>query len=179
MNATDAPSLLRLSRLSTARPTPFLLVPDAEALANLAAELDLIDLRKVRLEGQLFPDGPRDWRLEATLGATLVQPCSVTLAPVTTRIDVPVLRRYTADFVASEEAEAEMPEDDSVEPLPETVDLEAVLTEALALALPDFPRAEGAELGEAVFAAPDTAPLRDNDVKPFAGLADLKKRLES
>ncbi|SNS73878.1 YceD family protein [Tropicimonas sediminicola] len=179
MTSTDAPSKLRLSRLPTTRPTPFKIVPDAEAMANLAGELDLIDLRKLRLEGQMFPDGPRDWRLEARLGATVVQPCSVTLAPVTTRIEAPVVRRYTADYSVSDEAEAEMPEDDSLEPLPEVLDLDAVLAEALALALPDFPRADGAELGEAVFAAPDTQPLRDEDVKPFAGLADLKKRLES
>lgn len=179
MNATDAPSPLRLSRLPTNEPTEFRLMPDAPELTSLAKNLDLLDLRKVRFEGRLTPEGRNDWRLEATLGATVVQPCSVTLAPVTTRIDVPVLRRYLANYVASEDAETEIPDDDSIEPLPVAVDLKAVLTESLALALPDFPRAEGAELGEAVFAAPDVTPLSDDDVKPFAGLADLKKRLES
>ena len=71
-----------------------------------------------------------------------------------------------------------MPEDDTAEPLPEVIDLTEVTREALALALPLYPRAPGAELGEAVFAAPGTAPIRDEDLKPFAGLAALKAKLE-
>ncbi len=178
MNATETPYLLRLSRLTKREPTEFLLLPKADALTALAAELDLIALRKVRLEGTLSPLGQRDWQLKAKLGATVVQPCSITLAPVTTRIDVPIERRYLAEYAAPTESEAEMPEDDSEEPLPSTLNLSALLAESLAIALPDFPRAEGAELGEAVFAAADATPLRDEDVKPFAGLADLKKQLE-
>ncbi|SFC34462.1 YceD family protein [Tropicimonas isoalkanivorans] len=179
MSTSDAPTILRLGRLPTGHPTPFRLEPGEDARAKLMEELDLLDLRKVRFDGQMVPEGRRNWRLEGTLGATVVQPCSVTLVPVTTRIDVPVERRYLADYSAPAEVEAEMPEDDSIEPLPESIDLNAVLTESLALAIPDFPRAEGAELGEAVYAEPGVAPLRDQDVKPFAGLADLKRKLES
>ncbi len=43
--------------------------------------------------------------------------------------------------------EAEMPEDDTAEPLPEVIDPGAVMFEALALALPDYPRAPKAETG--------------------------------
>ena len=68
-----------------------------------------------------------------------------------------------------------MPEDDSVEALPDYVDLMDVLGESLALALPDFPRADGARLGEAVFTESGAEPLSDEAVKPFAGLASLKK----
>jgi len=35
------------------------------------------------------------------------------------------------------------------------------------------------ELGEAVFAAPGTAPLRDEDTRPFAGLAGLRAALDN
>lgn len=169
---------LPLARLPMTGPVPVLIEPTAAELAGLIAEFDLIDLRKVRLSGELRPEGRRDWRLVAELGATAVQPCSVTLAPVTTRLDVPVLRSYRADYAPPTEAEAEMPEDDSEEPLPAVLDLMAVLAEALALALPEFPRAEGAELGAADFAEPGVAPMRDEDAKPFAGLAELKKRFE-
>ena len=179
MNATNIPTRLVLSRLPTTEPTAFRVEPDPESLNGLARDLDLLGLRKVRFEGQLIPEGRNDWRLEAILGATAVQPCSITLAPVTTRIDTPVARRYSAAYVAPSETETEMPEDDSLEPLPDSVDLMAVLSESLVLALPDFPRAEGAELGEAVFAEPGTEPLTDQAVKPFAGLADLKKSLDS
>ncbi len=178
MNATDSNRRLVLARLAKTEPTPFRVAPEAVDLAALQRELDLLGLRKLRFEGQLIPEGRNDWRLEAMLGATAIQPCAITLAPVTTRIDTPVLRRYSADFVAPGDAEAEMPEDDSLEPLPESVDLVELLTEALALALPDFPRAAGAELGEAVFTEPGAKPLTEEGAKPFAGLAALKETLD-
>ena len=55
----------------------------------------------------------------------------------------------------------------------------AVALEALALALPPYPRAPGASLGEAVFAEQGVALLRDDDLRPFSGLASLAERLNS
>jgi uncharacterized metal-binding protein YceD (DUF177 family) len=109
----------------------------------------------------------------------VVQPCVVTLAPVTTRIDIDITRRYSATHVEPEADEAEMPEDDTTEALPDRLDLTAVMLEALALALPDYPRAEGAELAERQFAAPGVAPMTDADAKPLAGLAALRDRLKT
>ncbi|MBN2905440.1 MAG: DUF177 domain-containing protein [Rhodobacteraceae bacterium] len=178
-DADQTPQIIRLSALTGRGATPVRLVPDAAACAQIAKRLGLNALRKLRLEGTLRPEGARDWRLVARLGATVVQPCVVTLAPVTTRIDVDVIRTYRADLAPlPEDEEIEMPEDDTEEPLPETLDLAAVMEEALALALPLYPRAGGAELGEAVFAEPGAQPMRDEDTKPFAGLADLKRKLD-
>lgn len=175
----DAPTphLIRFAALREARALPFSLTPDAEARAALAERLGLIALRKLRFEGELVPEGKRDWRLEARLGATVVQPCVVTLEPVTTRIDEDITRRYLADLPAQPEGEeVEMPEDETVEPLPQTLDLEEVMAEALALALPLYPRVEGAELGEAGFTEPGKRPMRDEEAKPLAGLAELLKK---
>jgi uncharacterized metal-binding protein YceD (DUF177 family) len=171
---------IRLGDLPNTRPTTVRFEPDAGELAALADELGLSALRKVRLEGELRPRGKRDWDLHAQLGATVVQPCVVTLAPVTTRIDEEVERRFRADLPEPVPgAEVEMPEDDALEPLPETLDLSRVLAEALALAVPEYPRADGASLGEAVFTEPGQAPLTEEAVKPFAGLAHLRDRLKS
>lgn len=175
----DQPTRLRIADLSTRGPTTFDLAPDAAARAALAAELGIPEIRKLRFAGTVRPQGGRDWRLEATLGATVVQPCVVTLAPVTTRIDEDVARTYIAGFDMPDGGEAEMPEDDSLEPLPAVLDLSAVLAEALALALPAFPRAEGAALGEAVYAADGVDPMTDDDAKPLAGLKALKDRLQN
>lgn len=171
-------TLFRLADLGTGAPTPFDLRPDAERMRALADTLGLDGLRKLRLAGKLTPEGRRDWRLEATLGATVVQPCVITLAPVTTRIDAPVTRTYTAAFAAPEAGETEMPEDDSAEPLPEAIDLMALLEEALALNLPLYPKAEGAELETANFAEPGITPMQDEDARPFAGLAGLRAQLD-
>jgi uncharacterized metal-binding protein YceD (DUF177 family) len=98
---------------------------------------------------------------------------------VTTRIEEEVERRFRADLPQpAPGAEVEMPEDDALEPLPETLDLSRVLTEALALAVPEYPRAEGASLGEAVFTEPGQAALTDEAAKPLAGLAQLRDRLK-
>ena len=169
---------IALNAIDRTLPRDILLQPDAAARAALAEVLGVDAIRKLRFEGRLTPEGRRDWRLEARLGATVVQPCSVTLAPVTTRIDEEVLRRYVADLPEPPPGETEMPEDDCVDALPATLDLGAVMAEALALALPDFPRAEGVELGPAVFAAPGIAPLTDQAARPLAGLADLRDRLK-
>lgn len=68
---------------------------------------------------------------------------------------------------------ASIPSDDTQEALPEVIDAASVAIEALALALPMYPRAPGVELGEAVFTEPGKAALREGDLKPFAGLAGL------
>jgi len=172
-----SPHALVLSRLTRAAPTPIALSPDAAERTALAAEFDLSDLRKLRLEGRLIPEGRHDWRLEAHLGATVVQPCAVTRVPVTTRIEEDIIRRYLSDLPQVTAEEAEMPGDDSIEPLPQNLDLGAVLAETLALAVPPFPRATGAELGAIRAAPPGVRPLDDENSKPLAGLAALKDRI--
>lgn len=167
----------RIVRLDDAARTPqeVALEPDAAACAALAERLGIVGLRKLRLAGRLLPEGRRDWHLKAHLGATAVQACAVTLAPVTTRIDEPVERRYSADMPDLPPGdEIEMP-DETLEPLPAALDLGAVTAEALALALPAWPRAEGAELGRRHYAAPGTRPMTDEDARPFASLARLMR----
>jgi uncharacterized metal-binding protein YceD (DUF177 family) len=168
---------LRTASLSARKPTRFAFRPGPDDRAAIAAAIDLIDLPFLAFTGELRPVGRNDFLLEATLEAKAVQPCSVSLAPVPCQLSEPVRRRYDADFVAPDAEEAEMV-DDEVDALPEILDIAAIATEALALALPLYPRAPGATLGEAVFAAPGTAPLKEADLKPFAGLAGLAERLK-
>jgi uncharacterized metal-binding protein YceD (DUF177 family) len=157
--------------------------PDAGALANIAHQLGLQGLRKLRFAGTLKPLGRNDWQLKAKLGATAIQTCVITAEPVTTRIDTDVTRQYLhalkdAPSNAEHPGETEFDGSDEEEPLESEIDLAAVAIETLALALPDYPRAEGAELGEAVFTAPGTAPMTDQETKPFASLAALKDKLQ-
>lgn len=168
---------LRTGSLSARKPTRFDLKPDTGLRKALADALGLLDLPEFRFRGEIRPSGRNDFLLEAELVAIAIQPCAITLAPVRTAVSETVQRGYIADWVAPEGDEVEMPEDDTEEPMPEEINLTAVATEALELALPLYPRAEGAELGEAVFSDPGTAPIRDSDLKPFAGLAALRDRL--
>ncbi|MFT6169567.1 MAG: uncharacterized metal-binding protein YceD (DUF177 family) [Celeribacter sp.] len=175
---------IRLSDLSSTREHSFTLVPDAAQLKALREDLGLLGLKKLRFEGSLIPASKRDWRLKAKLGATAAQACVATLEPVTTRVDTIVERLYTADFndpalaTAENESEIEIPKDDTVEPIPLTLTLLDVASEALALALPDYPRAEGAELPETQFSQAGTDAMTDEDTKPFASLKSLRDKLE-
>lgn len=169
---------IRITELSARRPLRFSHVPDAGTLAAIAKVVGADVVRKLRFAGELRPEGRRDWMLEADLGATVVQPCVVSLAPVTTRIDQPVIRRFVADpdfhpeTRAVTEAEMEIPEDDTIEPLGAVIDTGAVMIEALALALPLYPRADGAELGDLTVAPPGAEPLTKT-ANPFAALSAL------
>lgn len=171
---------IRISELSLRNSTPILLEPDADTCQALAVDLGIDGLRKLRFDAVLSPTGTQDWQLKARLGATVVQPCVVTGAPVTTRIDEDVSRLYLADMPEIEVepgAEIEMPLDDMIDPLPAILDLGLVMAEALALALPLYPRAEGAALEQAQFAAPGVDPMRDEDALPFSGLKALRDKL--
>jgi len=168
------PTIIRSAEVQGRRARAVALLADAEARAAVARDLGLLALERLELRGTLRPEGAADLVLEARLGARAAQPCVVTLEPVWTTLDAPVLRRYVADMPDVPPGESEMPEDDTVEPVPEAIDLVAVAAEALALGLPDYPRAAGATLGEAAFGPPGSAPLRDADVHPFAALRALR-----
>ncbi len=174
---SPSPGALRVAELNQNSPTAFALRPDAEALRSLATELELLGLRKLSFAGEVAAADGTDWILTGHLGATVVQPCGITLEPVTTRIETPVERHYLADYDHVTAPEIEMPEDDSTEPLGRWIEPHAVMIEALVLALPLYPRSEEADLGEQVFTEPGVTPMRDDDAKPFAGLADLKAQM--
>ena len=173
---TIAPAL-RVKDLDPGKSTLFEVVPDPEARAALCRELGLLGLQKLRFKGQLDIDQTGDWRLRARVGATVTQACTITLAPVKTRIEEVVERRFISDFPAPEETETEMDSDDTIEALGERIDLGAILTEALALALPPWPRGDGAELGAVSVAAPGVDPLSESAMRPFAGLGNLRDAL--
>ena len=171
-------AILRVADLSQNRATRFELLPDPAERAELASRLEILDVRKLTFKGSVSALGKTGWALSAQLGATVEQSCIVTLDPVVTRIDQSVERRFVKDFDSGLEDETEMPEDDTEEPLDAEIDLTRIMIEALTLALPDYPRSESAELETQVFAAPGVAPMTDAETKPFAGLADLKQKLE-
>jgi uncharacterized metal-binding protein YceD (DUF177 family) len=173
---------LRVADLSTNKPTRFELIPDQPALQAIAAELGLQGLRKLRFKGEVRASGKRDWVLDAQLGATVTQSCVVTLDPVTTRLEEKTERRFVAEMPeyddnAGGDDGVEMHEDDSLEPLGSHIDPAAVMIEALSLALPLYPRADGAAMGEANFTEPGKDAMTDEDTKPFAGLAALRDQL--
>ncbi len=171
---TQLPSLpFKVAAIAGRTSTHVRFRPSAPERKAIAAALGLLDLPKLEFDGEIRPAGKRDMVLTAKLVASVVQPCSITLEPVTTPITEEVRRLYLSDYAVPEDNEVEIPADDTQEALPEVIDAASVAIEALALALPMYPRAPGVELGEAVFTEPGKAALREGDLKPFAGLAGL------
>jgi uncharacterized metal-binding protein YceD (DUF177 family) len=172
--------LLKVRQLDTRLPNTISLTPPPGQRRDIATLLGVAKINKLRFDCKIVAEGERDWRLEGKLGATVVQPCVLTLAPVTTRIDIPVTRMFLADFPTgdNDEEEVEISGDETLEPLRGDIDVGVVMTEALALALPLYPKARDAQLDQGVFAEPGVKPMSDDDVRPFAGLSGLRDMLE-
>ncbi len=174
----NTPLTFRVADLATKRSTAVELTADADLRKELAETYGVTQIRKLSFAGQLRTSGKTDWTLTGHLGATVVQPCVITLEPVVTRIEEDVARHYISDWQDPEDTEVEMPEDDASEPLGAEIDVMAAIAEALSLAIPAYPRADGAELGALIHAEPGVEPLNEDTVRPFAGLADLKKKMD-
>lgn len=163
--------------LSQNHPTRFNLQPSLSEMAGIVRALELSGLRKLSFVGEITAQGKHDWLLTAKLGATVMQPCVVTLASVRTRIDADVRRVFLTRLPEPELGEVEMHSDENIELLGSAIDLMVVMTETLALLLPQYPRKDGANLAEANFTKPGQVAMTDEDARPFAGLADLGKAL--
>jgi uncharacterized metal-binding protein YceD (DUF177 family) len=163
--------------LSPKKPTRFDLTATPAEKRVIAEGLGITAVHWFSFKGALHPVGRRDVRLEAVLEAEIEQPCGITLAPVRTKIVEQVARLYLADWAAPTATEVEIAADDDAEALPDVIDAAQVGIEALSLALPPYPRAPGADLGQMVHAEPGTAPLTDDAIRPFAGLAALRDKL--
>ncbi len=166
-----------VARLRAHKATSFDETPtEAEAEAVRKA-LGLRGLRKMRFQGKLSPIGKRGWLVEGSLGASITQDCVVTVEPIKTRIDTEVRLRFLPETMI----ETETPEDeleDDVEELGPVIDLGHVAVEALSLAMPDYPRADGAGLKTLTAQPEGEAPIKDEDTKAFAGLAALKAKMD-
>lgn len=173
------PEFARVVEVARLRGQPgfaFDLSAEPDEAAALARLMGAQAVRKLRFAGRLSPAPGGAWRLEAELGATVVQTCVVSLDPVTTRVDAPVRRLFSPDAApAVVEVTIEEDDDDEIEPLGDCIDLGLVAIEALALALPAYPRREGARLEAG--APPSAAAPPEAEVRPFAALASLRAKM--
>jgi len=175
---TDNEFVISVADMPKGRTRQFdLTFSDARLLAAQNT-LGLLDVRKARITGSLAPEGKKNWLLTATIGASVSQACVLTLKPVKARIDTDARRLFLADWQEPEgDSVVEMTLDEETEPLGEEIDLEEIAIEAIAMALPSYPHAEGATLEKQVFSEPGIEPMTDEDAKPFAGLAALRDKM--
>jgi uncharacterized metal-binding protein YceD (DUF177 family) len=149
----------------------FALVADEHRRDAIAKLAGLAALPRLDASFDVAHHGRSGLRVVGHVSATISQTCVVTLEPIENEIDEPVdLVFAPAAALPADDAgaEVEMPPDDELEPLVDgTVDLGAIATEFLVLAIDPYPRKP-----DAVFEAPAAG---DDAAHPFAALAALKK----
>ncbi|MDE0306256.1 MAG: DUF177 domain-containing protein [Albidovulum sp.] len=146
---------------------------------QLAVDVGVTIIPKLRFAGEIIFAPPSDWLLKAKLGATVVQQCVVTLDPVRTRIESVVERRYSPDSIVPVPGSCvPMPDDENMEPIADEIDLRALICESLVLDLPLYPKREGVRLGaEQSSSGNNVREIHKHD-KPFAILSEFRKQLE-
>lgn len=147
----------------------------AEEEAQILETLGILGLEDVAGEIDIKPWRKTGFLVQGRLTATATQACVVTLDPVDEKVVALLERTYlpAAEIEAEEEADADFvfEAEDPPEPLDgSTLDLLAVVTEELALALEPYPRKEGAEI-DARFGDPGDEDEAEN---PFSVLKQLK-----
>lgn len=176
---------IAVADLDTEGETAFRIEADEAALGRLARHLDVDAVEGVVFAGTLAPSGNTGWRLDGRITGTLRQTCVVTLDPIETALDRRVVRRFepgaasasVVAFTLEGTGDPDEAEDDGPDPLGDEIDLGLILVEELALSVDPYPRKPGAEHGQSLHAAPGVAPLDDAAMKPFAGLAELRKKM--
>jgi uncharacterized metal-binding protein YceD (DUF177 family) len=172
--------VLKVSSLNNTVDFKFEEVPSEGETNEMAVLFDVVSIRKMRFAGAISPFEDDGWLLEGKLGVTVSQNCVVTLDRVRTRLDLDIRRIFTPMAEPDEnEITLDASHNDELEPLGREIDLGLVAMEALALAIPEYPRIEGAELPESSFSPPDTSDIDEEQPKAFAGLAALKEKLSN
>lgn len=171
------PHPLRVARLGRAQPVPFDLSADEAERTAIADFLGLLGVATLRFKGELRAEAEDAWRMTGRLTSEITQECVSTLAPVPARIDLRVSRLFVPyPFEGAIDLDPE--DEDDPDEFEDTIDPGAVALEELALSLDPYPHAQGVEPVDARAAPPGTAPLDDAELKPFAGLAALRDKMQ-
>jgi uncharacterized metal-binding protein YceD (DUF177 family) len=149
------------------------LAADAQARAVVARLAGLAALPRLEASFDVTPRGRGGLRVVGQVSATVVQTCVVTLEPIENEIDAPVdlvfVPAGALPPAGRDGGEVEVPLEDAPEPLVGGhIDLGAIATEFLILAVDPYPRKP-----DAVFHSPAAG---DDSAHPFQPLAALKRK---
>ena len=154
---------------------------DETERAALAVRFGLVSLAALSSDLTIEP-AAGGAHIRGRVLATVEQPCVVTGEPVAARIDEPFAVRFVAPEhfareAAAEDEEIEIDSEDlDVLPIENgTIDLGELVAQTLALALPPYPRAAGADAKARAAGLVDEATAA-NATGPFAALARLRDK---
>ena len=151
----------------------------SEALIlSLVRQHGLIKLQKASFLGNILPLGQGDWVLSGRLGASIEQPCSLTLLPVRTRIDIQVTRNFRKLLLPLSKNAFDAASSDDDEQLLKEINIFSIFCEALSLELPDYPRTENVLATIINYGPPGAEALTDHTSKPFAVLTEFRGKMK-
>ena len=164
------PEFSRLVPLIRIGPEPFRQDITASAAERnaVARRLDLVSLDRLDAAVELVRENGGTILLRAEFTAEFAQTCIVTLDPVPGSVRESFSLRYGPPEAEPEDAAAGDDEPAFELLTGDAIDIGEAVTQEFSLALPPFPRAEGAVVED----TPGSAPAD----RPFAGLARLARR---
>jgi uncharacterized metal-binding protein YceD (DUF177 family) len=143
---------------------------NAEERQELARVLDIASCERLAVDYKIQPMRSGLYRLTGRILADVVQPCVITLEPVTQHIDeaLDIELRPTGMLPEAEEGEQDILQAPDVEPIEDdAVNVGLIVLEHLSTTIDPYPRLPGAELDSVAASAGQGA-------NPFAVLKKLK-----
>jgi uncharacterized metal-binding protein YceD (DUF177 family) len=151
------------------------LVPDEATRKRLAAVANVVSIASLNVSLLVRPVGEDGAEATGSLEGMVRQTCVVSLE----EFDNKIAETIAVDFAVAAESKAETEDEEEIEDLPDPIvggkiDLGALATEFLILAIDPYPRKPGAALE--VKDAPEESPEPRRN--PFEQLSGLKDRLK-
>jgi uncharacterized metal-binding protein YceD (DUF177 family) len=151
------------------------LEPDEATRARLAAVADVVAVPALKVKFEVRPTAGGGADVMGELSGRVRQTCVVSLED----FDNPVAETISVDFAIQPESEAGSEDEEEIEDLPDPIidgkiDLGALATEFLILAIDPYPRKPGAEFA----AAPVEEIEPEAERSPFERLSGLKDKLK-
>ena len=152
-------------------------VAENRELKELTKLLQIQNILSFKFKGSIFHESQNDvrFKLMATLSATTVQNCVITLQPIRKKNLISVERWFSnankRQTITNSYVKTPM---ENVDTLENEVRLHDIALEELVLELPDYPRKPNAKFAGITVTEKGITELKDNSLKPFAALSVLK-----
>lgn len=153
----------------------FELLPDETTRKRLAEIAGVVAIPSLKAMLEVRPSGVDGAEVAGKLEGVVRQTCVVSLE----EFENPIAENFSVDFAADPQSHAETGDEEEIEDLPDPIvdgkiDLGALATEFLILAVDPYPRKPGAEFA----ALPAETAEEEPRHTPFEGLSALKNKIK-
>lgn len=167
--------IIPIRKLDRSRDHEFHFKPDDVQNAEILSHSGWRALKGIELKGKLTPhdDG---WSLEGDLSGTVTLSCVISDAPIHQRLSTKIRRFYwSKGMELPSELSWDLDFDVDQEEMPQNLDLLTVISEAIALEVPDYPKLPKfqSQSDGSPWQYLEDEPVEVETQRPFANLKDL------